>query len=96
MKRKKLVTKKTKKKDPKKDFERILGYFKSALTLLGLAAEVAADVAPLAGANKKTQADLEKARRASEAARQLSEGINKTLDAKTQESTTPQPERYGG
>jgi len=77
-----MTKKKTKKrgKDPKQEVARVLRHLKSALGFLGVAAEIAANVAPLVGANKKTQADLEKARQAGEAARKLSEGINKALE----------------
>lgn len=58
-----------------------MSWFRSILVWLGLAAEVAADVAPAMGAGAKTQADLEKAKAAAAAAGKLGTAIADDVEA---------------
>lgn len=74
-----------------------MNWFKKALVWLGILAEAApaladaaAQVAPLAGAGPKTQADIEKARIAANAANTLGQAAQKAAD-KLQQTEPPRP-----
>jgi hypothetical protein len=60
-----------------------MNWFKKILVYLGLAADAAVVIAPMAGANAKTQADIAKAQAGIAAAKALSEAA----EAKQAEET---------
>jgi len=64
------------------------GWLATILKFLGLAAETAAAVAPVFTDSQKTQADLNKAKVAGQAASQLADAVNSQLAAQ-QPSTPP-------